>query len=407
MFCLQRFDNLIRQRGFSAPEAHLTEKDDKQQQRAQVAGSRAAHSGSNLPVTRHLGRPSPALARTLAANRANSAGAARSPASAEPVSAARQVMRAGSTNLMADINEVAQRGLKPSDVKTFSGIKDRQRQKQGVEALEQKRTEHGLSKDEKLQLSAASSKLRMRSEVAKLMSKDASGKEQGFHPLASDMYFQTKTAREMGLTTAIHTTTNEFAAGGIQRDGIDPGRSQESGRAAQGFYGAGDRETSLREIAHHGFPPHVELTHTIDPNAKVRDFTHPVDRTIVSDRSADDAERDGRKNRGDFVSKDTKGAGAEFAALPSMRNRGGINTVKYTEGMSGFTDQQVTKTYTAEEQAQQRVRLGGHKEDETTASRRDVHQHRERTARRALFAEIQGRPRAGAIASQHESAAKK
>jgi hypothetical protein len=93
-------------------------------------------------------------------------------------------MRAGSTNLMADISEVAQRGLKPSEIKTFSGIKDRQRQKQGVEALEQKRTQHGLSKDEALQLSAASSKLRMRSEVSKLMSKDASGKEQGFHPLA-------------------------------------------------------------------------------------------------------------------------------------------------------------------------------------------------------------------------------
>ena len=338
------------------------------------------------------------------------------------MSAGRQAMRAGSTNLMADISEVAQRGLKPSEVKTFSGIKDRQRQKQGVEALEQKRTQHGLSKDEALQLSAASSKLRMRSEVSKLMSKDASGKEQGFHPLASEIYIQTRTAGEMGLKQALHTTTNAASAGFILRDGIDPTRSQKSGRGADGFYGAGDRETSLREIGAHGFEPHHELTHTIDPRAKVRDFTHPVDRTIISNRSADDTKRDGRENRGDFVKADTVGAGAEFAALPSMRQRGGINTIKYTPGMSGYTKQEQTKTYNAEEQARQPIKLGGHKEtsgphqkDETTPSRPDVHAHRQRTAHRALFAEIhdkaqilqRGRPRAAAVAAEHELRPKK
>ena len=98
--------------------------------------------------------------------------------------------------------------------------------------------------------------------------------------------------------------------------------------------------------------PPVELTHTIDPKTKVRDFTHAVDRTIVADRSADDALRDGRKNRGDSIKKDTKEGGAEFASMPSMRCRGGINTVKYTDGKSGYTDRKVINNYTASERAQ-------------------------------------------------------
>ena len=473
-------------------------KDDKNRMRAQAASSGNAQSGGNFSVTRHLGRPSPALASTVTANRARASAAfakdhiesrgretlfeaprevlelrhkenqmaaaakkiqarlrgghererilraplhedkreaaksfaksyksaetAKSHMLSEPVSSGREAMRASSTNLMADIREVGSLGVKPSEVKTFSGIKDRQRQKQGVEALEQKRAQHGLSEDETLQLSAASSKLRMRSEVSKLIDKDASGKEQGFNRLASAIYFQTKTAGEMGLKHAIHTTTNPASLGFIQRDGIDPTKSQESGRGDRGFYGAGDRETSLEEIGAHGFKPHDEITHAIDPRAKVRDFTHPVDRPIISNRSADDAERDGRPNRGNFVKKDTLGAEAEFAALPSMRQRSGINTIKYTAGMSGYKSQAVTKTYNAEEQAQQQVKLGGHKEtfgphqkDETTATRRDVHAHRQRTAHRVLFAEIHdqaqlmrsGRPRAAAVASEHEVRPKK
>lgn len=359
-------------------------------QRKQTASSRSAQAGSNLPVSRHLGRPSPALARTVAANRAISAEAARTHDSAEQRSTAREAMRARSTNLMADIKEVAQRGVAPSEVKTFSGIKDRQRQKQGVEALEHKRAQGSLSHDEKLQLSAASSKLRMRSEVGKLMSKDEAGKEEGFHRLTSAMYFQTKSAGEMGLTTAIHTTTREGAAEGIQKE-ILTQFSQESGRGAKGFYGAGDRDTSLKEIGHHAMQPHVELTHTIDPKAKVRDYTHPVDRTIVADRSADDAARDGRKNRGDLIKKDTLEAGAEFAAMPSMRSRGGVNTVKYTDGMSGYTDQKVTKTYTASERAQSGRGPGVLKGNETAASHHDAHQQQQRAARHALMAEIKNR----------------
>ncbi|NCF44697.1 MAG: hypothetical protein GWP70_07740 [Proteobacteria bacterium] len=358
--------------------------------RNQTASSRSARAGSNLPVSRHLGRPSPAVAKTVAANRAISAEAARTHASSEQMSAARDAVRARSTNLMEDIKEVGQRGVGPSELKTFSAVKDRQRQKQGVEALEHKLAQGSLSHDEKLQLSAASSKLRMRSEVGKLMSKDEAGKEEGFHRLTSAMYFQTKSAGEMGLTTAIHTTTREGAAEGIQKE-ILTQFSQESGRGAKGFYGAGDRDTSLKEIGHHAMQPHVELTHTIDPKAKVRDYTHPVDRTIVADRSADDAARDGRKNRGDLIKKDTLEAGAEFAAMPSMRSRGGVNTVKYTDGMSGYTDQKVTKTYTASERAQSGRGPGVLKGNETAASHHDAHQQQQRAARHALMAEIKNR----------------
>ena len=154
----------------------------------------------------------------------------------------------------------------------------------------------------------------------------------------------------------------------------------------------------------------------------MRDFTHPVDRTIISNRSADDAKRDGSENRGGDVKADTLRARAEIAALPSMRHRGGINTVKYSHLMSGYTKQEETKTYNAEEQVQRQVKLGGHKEtsgqhqkDETTPTRPDVHAHRQRTAHRALFAEIhdkaqilqRGRPRTTAVAAEHEARPKK
>ena len=54
--------------------------------------------------------------------------------------------------------------------------------------------------------------------------------------------------------------TNSASLGFIQRDGIDPTKSQESGRGDRGFYGAGERETSLKEIGAHGFKPHGEIT---------------------------------------------------------------------------------------------------------------------------------------------------
>jgi len=304
-------------------------------------------------------------------------GAVRSePVSSERMSEHKEEHRARSANLMAEMQ-------------VFHQIKGRGQQRQRFDELEAKNQTDGyLSHSEKLEKSAIGSKLRSREEISKLMEKDEAGKEIGFHPLASRFYFRTRTAADMGLTTAIHTTTNEnsvrfITAGGGK--GIDPNASAKSGRAADGMYGNTTIAGSMAEIGHHLMVAYDQITHKISPKAKVRDYTNPVDRTLVSNRSAEDTELHERANRGDFLKMDTVGAKAQMAALPSMRETSTINTAKYTPGMDGYEGQSVTRTYTDEERTQQEVHNGLR-----TSTRLDVHQHRAKMLTRGttLFGDI-------------------
>jgi len=315
------------------------------------------------------------------------------PVSSEKISAHKDEHRARSVNLLADIAEYGQERRSSrdiGDVKAYDQIKGRLGQRQRFDVLEEKnRTQGYLSHSDKLERSAIGSKLRSREESAKVIVKDETGKEIGFHRLASSLYFQTRTAGDMGLTTAIHTTTNENSEHFITADGgkgINPNASDKGGRAADVMYGNTTPEGSTGEIHHHGAVAYHEITHTIDPKAKVRDYTHAADRTLVADKAPEDAARGGFKNHGESIKGDTLNAEAQMAAFFSKRNTSTINTAKVTKGKDGYSSQEVTRTYTDKERTEQEVHNGL-----PTSSRLDVHQHRAKmlTRQTSLFGDIQ------------------
>lgn len=286
-------------------------------QRASTVGRHANAAPAPSPAQR-IGQRTAALSRHIGATK--KANAAKAAEAAEAHATAVNSHRAKMGGVFGDIDQLGK-------------IKERREQKNEYDALEAQRQTSGLTPAQEKRHGTI--KRELTDDVSVLLKHGESGEPTGIHPLASH-YFDMKTAPELNVHEAFHTTAGAPTAGFIQA-GIDPNVAKtDKSRMGKAFYVANRMITTVKEMQHHLLQAHDTLRYkTSSEDGHIADLTHDLDQKLVKEH--------GHELRAHVDSTKPFGPSSMTERKPSKRPGLDIVTRKRADGI-GFRSQRDTPT---------------------------------------------------------------